>query len=132
MLTTQAARARVPGTAFTNGQKAPTISGFLATPHAKSETHASGKIRDPITAKSVTYSPHEGGLQTCLTALPRRSTLVTWSLANSVGNYSWRRAGVHLPRSCIDVFHPSRPSPNPKRTQKVKMYEQTPDPGRRR
>jgi len=23
----------------------------------------------------------------------------------------------------VDVFHPSRPSSNPKRTQKVKMYE---------
>src|SRR5713101_7439641 len=44
-----AARARVPGTALTNGQKARLHRAFWQQRHAKSATQTSREIRDPIT-----------------------------------------------------------------------------------
>lgn len=71
--------------------------------HAKSATQTSGELRDPITQNSRPTRRTKAACKPCLTALPGRSTLVTWSLANSVGNYSWRRAGVHFRARSIDV-----------------------------
>jgi hypothetical protein len=62
-----------------------------------------------------------------------RSILVTWPLEDFMGNcHKIIAKGIDSlsALALLMLFHPPRPSSNPKRTQKVKMYEQTLDPGR--